>query len=607
MRLEDAGVIWTDPNTCKPLDNVKILFKYDALNGQPVNFEILDADRRLYFQATVRSQCGQAEIQINPGGVPGVHYIIARVQKSATETYCRYGSFRVEARTQIESDNPKVDELLKLLEEGLKLAVDIVQVNGKPVTYIKVGDNTWDNLAYPAFAVSAMRYFIRDMKTMFEAVFEYQWPNGRLPDHVYGDADPGWEGHRRIRSMMADLESGMVSTLYQGWVAHGDDEWAKKLLPQLEAAMEFVTTDPLMFDKAYGLIRRPHTMDEWDYQLGDGSCFVNENSRFVVMQGDASSMYEACGRLAELYEDFGNLPRALHWHRKQQHYYETGNRVFWDGVKYRHHVHLDPVDHGSFNEDHQLTMSNSWAITRKFADHEKAVSILKEYLRRWKETGDRFPWWTLQPGYPDEKTYEQGVYANGGLFPWIGGELCRGAFEHGMEATAYSMLLDFYSVIKRDHGGVFTWYDREGNAGVASSAQTNYDAWGIQTWTQAVMEGLVGVRSEGKVFDQVLCCPRWPAAEIRRVFVTAHFPASDRYFSYRYQANEDHIELVFTGTGKHVSFRVLLPTWDEDKKRKIVVLLNEQPVPFEQETIETSSYVIVSAPICGVQTLLILK
>lgn len=600
MRLEEAGVIWAEPRICGPLDEVAILFEYNALDGQPVTFALRDGDHQPYFQATVPSERGRARIRVRPGGVPGVHYVAAMVQNASGQTYQRLGSFRVEARTQITSDNAKVDEVLKLLEEGLKLGIDIVRVNGRPITYHKCADNSWDNLAYPAFPAPAMRYFIHDMKSMFEVMYEHQWPSGQLPDHIYGDAHPGWERRKRIRSMMADLESGMVSTLYKAWVAHGDDEWLRRLLPKMEAGMEFVTTDPVMFDKGHGLVKRPHTMDEWDYQLGDNSCFINENSRFVVMQGDASSMFEACGLLAALWKAVGNESRAGYWRMQQQHYYETGNRVFWDGTKYRHHVHLDPLDHGDFNEDDQLTMSNSWAITRGFADHAKAVSILREYLRRQKVTGDRFPWWSVQPGYPGEKLFPEGVYANGGLFPWVGGELCRGAFEHGMETEAWEMLMDFHSVIHRDHGAVFTWYDRDGNAAITSLEQTHCDLWGMQPWTQAVLEGLAGVRSEGKLFEHVTCSPRWPAAQVRFASVTAHFPASDTYFAYRYQADKERVEILFAGTGKQAVFRVLL--WPE-MKDGLRVILDGQAIPFEQETIENSRYVIVSAPIHGVRTL----
>jgi len=170
-----------------------------------------------------------------------------------------------------------------------------------------------------------------------------------------------------------------------------------------------------------------------------------------------------------------------------------------------------------------------------------------------------------------------------------------------MEDTAITLLMDFHGAVKRDHGAVFTWYDSEGNAGITSTSQTNYDGWGMQPWTQAVIEGLAGVRSDGKLFDRVVCCPRWPAAGVGNAFVTAHFPASDAYFAYRYAASQDQIELTFAGTGNAVQFRLLLPKgWQTSKAR-----LDDQILEFQEETIEESRYMLVDAPIQGVRRLTI--
>jgi len=358
----------------------------------------------------------------------------------------------VEARTGISSDNPVVDESFELLEEGLRQSIDAAYVEGKRVTYYKHADNSRENFAFPPFAVAALRYFIQDVKTMFEALYGQQWPDGRLPDHIYTDGNPGWNGKRGIRTVMADLETATAAMFCKAWRAHGDDEWIRKLLPSVEATLEYVISDPDMHDDEHALLKRAHTLDEWDTQFPDGedgSSFLNEATRFVLMQGDTSAIFEASRLLAELYTALGREDRAKYWRQRQGHYYSRGNEIFWDGVKYRHHIHLDPLDHGDFDEDDQLAMSNSWAITRGFADHDKAVSIIREYMRRLEETGDRFPWWSLQPGYPDELGYfategawskKQGEYCNGGLFPWVGGEICRGAFQHGMEELAYTRM-----------------------------------------------------------------------------------------------------------------------------------------------------------------------
>jgi len=315
MRAEEMGVVWTEPNIGRPLEEFVIEFRCQALSGQPTAFEIYDADHQLYQRSTVTSQAGRASLTMRPAGRLGTHWVVVSVALSPTETRRRWGSFRVEAETQITTDQPTIDALLVRLRDGLKLSFDTVYVDGRPIPYHKCADNTWSNLAYPAFFTPAVRYFMRDLKPMFDVIYANQWPSGQLPDHIYGDDQPGWERQRRIRSMMADLETGMVTTVYKAWVANGDDEWVRALLPKMEAGIEFVLASAQMFDKTFGLIKRPHTMDEWDYQLGDTSVFINENSRFVVMQGDTSAMFETCGLLAELHETLGNAKRAAHWRR----------------------------------------------------------------------------------------------------------------------------------------------------------------------------------------------------------------------------------------------------------------------------------------------------
>lgn len=617
MQLRDAGVVWTYPNKCGPLDDVKIVFEWKELKGQRVTFQLTDADHQEYFEKAVTAGSGKAELVVKPGGKPGVHHIKVLTSMPGRNPYIRHGGFRVCAKTSISTDTGEMDELMELLEEGLRQSIDITNVNGKPRTYYKHADNTRENLAFPAFAIGAMRYFIGDVKSMFEAIYDNQWPSGRLPDHVYGDAYPCPRTPRKIRTCMADLEIGMASTLCQGWHAHGDDQWLRELLPKVEAGLEYATTDPQMFDEAHGVMKRPHTLDEWDIGFTeDGEhAFTDGASKFVLMQGDTSQLFQACALLAEAYAALGDRDRAERYRMMREHYRELGNKLFWDGVKYKHHIHLDPFNHADFDEDDQLTMSNSAAITRGFADHRKAVSIIKEYARRWKATGDRFPWWSLQPGYPDSMGYLhggegvawsklQGEYANGGLFPWVGGELCRGAFQHGMESLACQLLRDVHDVLKRDNGAMFTWYHLDGSAAInAPHNQTNYDPWGLSAWAQALIEELVGIKSQGKLLKHVLCAPRWPVTGAKEISATAHFPASYTYFSYHYRLSRDRIQFHFTGTGEDVSFRLLLPGW----RKCSGVTLDGKKTGFKTESMEDSVYATLEAKIKGVREMVVAR
>ncbi len=612
MKLKDAGVVWTHPNVCTPLEQVRVEFEWTGLTGQEVHLEVSDANHKVYLEKVFHSEQNKAETTIAAGGAPGVHHIRVWATGPDGQAYVRHGGFRMHTETTLRTSGGEIDQLLNMVAEAIRQTIDTTLIDGKPITHLKHGDNTRQNLAYPLYAYAGYRYFTSDMKSAFEALFSYQYPDGSLPDHIYGDDYPCPITTRRLRSCMADMEFGAVMTVYKGWEAHGDDAWVAGLMPQIEAAMEHTMTDPMKFDVKHGVVKRTHTLDEWDIQFsptGPGGDEVTQNSVFVMMQGDTSGMYDACRALATLYTALNNEDRANHWRMMRDHIGKIGNDLFWDGVKYVHHIHLDPFDHGDFDESEQLAMSNAFAINRGFADHEKSVSIIKEYLRRWEETGDRFPWWSLQPGYPDELGYfkgqdkwkrGQGNYANGGLFPTVGGELCLGAFRHGLEDVAMRLLRDYHEVIKRDNGSIFTWYTLEGDAVIsAPHNQTNYDSWGLFPWAQSLIEGLAGVRSEGKCFQNVSCSPRWPATDNDEAFVVAHFPASDSYFSYNYRLSEKQIAMTFAGTGKQAQFRLLLP----DGKNCTDVMLDGDSVPYTNEKVEQSRYIVFEAPIKGVRSL----
>ena len=119
-----------------------------------------------------------------------------------------------------------------------------------------------------------------------------------------------------------------------------------------------------------------------------------------------------------------------------------------------------------------------------------------------------------------------------------------------------------------------------------------------------MIEGLVGIQSQSKLFEHVLCAPRWAAAtKEKNVAATAHFPSSDTYFSYRYSLSRDSIRLSFAGTGKNVSFRILLPGWKKCSK----VTLDGKKTGFKISKMEKSSYVILDTEIKGARELVVTR
>lgn len=89
------------------------------------------------------------------------------------------------------------------------------------------------------------------------------------------------------------------------------------------------------------------------------------------------------------------------------------------------------------------------------------------------------------------------------------------------------------------------------------------DNWAAATAMAGLVEGLCGVQNTSTKLTTVRFAPRWAAAlkGDEAVFVCAQLKASGAYFAYRYHFNRQHNEIayLFTGSGKSVMHRVLLP------------------------------------------------
>ena len=242
----------------------------------------------------------------------------------------------------------------------------------------------------------------------------------------------------------------------------------------------------------------------------------------------------------------------------------------WNGEKYLHHLHLDEFDHDSFDESEQLAMGNTWAMTRGLADTGKCIKILDTYVKRWEKTGHRFPWWSLEPGYPAEmgavlKGHEDylcpGGYANGGMMPWVGATLALSAFKNGREKLGYKLLEDYSEFLKQQEGKIYTWYWPNMEPGFRTSTPntTSHDGWSMGHWLDALVEGLAGFRIMEPKLKAVELSPRCLAGEINEAKVTLNFPINEEYFSYVYEYKEDKILMTITGTIERLLLRVMMP------------------------------------------------
>jgi hypothetical protein len=265
----------------------------------------------------------------------------------------------------------------------------------------------------------------------------------------------------------------------------------------------------------------------------------------------------------------------------------------WNGRFYTHFVKQTPVTIAGVDESAQLSLSNPMDINRGVADHDQAVSILREYRRRRESTGAFAEWFAIDPPFPDgifgDGRLVGGASYNGGIMPLVGGELARAAFEHGLEAYGVEILQQYHGLISAK-GETFLWYFPDGTAcGVETSPSREAlptDGWGSSAMLWALVEGLAGVVDNGRGFDALSLSPRWLTAGVREAEVSVGYAASGRGVGYVFRHAGDRISIEVDGAPAGLKFHVLLPAG----ARVRAVRHGTLDLPFREVAIESSAY-----------------
>lgn len=552
------GEVRTNAAAYRPLDRVTVSVTGRRQGDSRAVVRVADPEQRSYFEGEVPLTGNRGTVEFTASGVLGTHYIY--LTWPGEKRHSRYVNFRLDAETGVETRDADFDTLYPFTRDAMLLGRrEYKTPRGKMVGYISADtwhfDGIW--LRDWIYGMPAYRYWDTEFAAGVDRFLEQQSEAGMIPDGIERS------GHTWRVGLESDVEYIATLAVWQTWMATGDDRWLGGALPRLEKALAFIMSDPKHWDAKNRLIKRQHSCDTWDYDI-DGAKDTG-TGRHVIATCDQSGYYLAFRAMSAMYRHLGEGTAAERWAKEAGEYRQRAVKLLWDGTKFLHHVHLDPsITHGDFDETKQLAMGNTWAMTRGLADGEQSRRIIEEYRRRHQETGDKYPWWSLQPGYPDSLGYwkdgfrKQGGYANGGLMPWVGGELCRAAFLHGREKYGVELLRQYADHLRRT-GGAQVWYWPDGTPGFRTTNEVAYAGWGMAEWVNALMEGLAGIRDDEGEFRKVTVAPRWPAAGVKEARATARYAPSEGYFAYRVKYGEREIGLEYSGSGEGVEVRVLLP------------------------------------------------
>ncbi len=505
----------------------------------------------------------------------------------------------------IRTGKREFDELIPKVQSFLKEDILDIEVDGQPIRGYRSPDTPSIWIRDYSDMLRGVRYFEKDIKSAIRHFADTQAANGRIFDYFTTSPEKlpcereNWTKYVRV-PVEADVEYRFIKAAHLSWQAHGDDDWIHSLLPNLEKALQYALNHPQRFDHVNGLVKRPYTIDTWDFAYTAGKhdwlqFQIDENTFWGISHADNSGYFEALNIVQNLYKYFDDDEKAEHYNLQSVQLKANCNKLCWNGSFYTHFVKLNSCEIQGVDEADQLSLSNPMAINRGITTIDQARSILEEYRKRRNQHKNYFAeWYSIDPPFPDgifgDEKLLGGAYINGGIFPLVGGELAKAAFESGYENYGVDILLRYYQLIEQ-HNGSWLWYFPDGSPSTAEASTspeaTSTDGWGSTAMLHALISGLAGIEDQSKQFKNIRLAPRWLAANTNRAHVKLSYPSSAASIEYEYEYLPDNIKLKVRSPGSLASIHLLLPEAASVTK----VEINSEPIRFTRETIGESKYV----------------
>lgn len=453
--------------------------------------------------------------------------------------------------------------------------------------------------------MKGFRWFEPDMTSFLDLMLENQTEAGffyeiiaPLTDGHSGDYGPDYCCKRTPENgfglarleLEADIEYLMVEGVYMIWQATGDDTYLRANLPRLEKGLRYLTSDPKRWDPTYQLVKRPRTIDTWDFldrASSQTDRAIHPDDPMGIMHGDNTGLYQAEILLAKMLRHSGAEAAAAHWEQEAAALRERINRHLWNGRFYKHFLRLDNTDYG-VDETWQLSLSNASDLNRGTVDFAMARSIIDEYRSlRTRFGGELDDFRDLEPPYPSFKGLKPGQYVNGAIAPFIAGQLALAAFEFGEERYGADILRRMGRKMSRE-GKVAFLYNYKGED-IGGGPR----CWCGAELMHAMVAGLAGVRDNGALLRDVTLSPRFVAADEPRAHVRLEYAVSGAAVEYHVAHDRERKRLSFTLLSRHeqARLRMLLP---EDAGTASATV-NGVATASGIETVGTSRYLTLSA------------
>lgn len=614
-QAQTQGVSFTaDRLVTGPLEPVAVAVRAPGYTG-PASVLLFDARKRYAGTAEGRVDNGEGIVNVLPRGALGPQW--AALFLSGQQAAVNPVLFTLDARTTIRTGRERFDAFVPAAEKLLAQSVLTYALDGGKVRGYRSPDSALIWLRDHVYQLHGFRHFDGDVRGALDAFRGYQQGDGSFPDFL---PRPEFQIAAARTPVEADVEYLYVQGVYEAWQASGDDNWLRTHLGSMRRALEYTLRNPLRWDAARGLVKRPYTIDTWDFEVGPTTTdpvtgnpaprhWIDERTIWGIFHGDNTGLAQALTMMGRVEERAGDPNLAQFWRDLANGIMRNINALSWNGSFYRHHVPFQPVNLPGVDHERQLSLSNAIALNRGVLNVEQGQAILAEYIRRAEvertstAPGAFAEWFSIDPPFPPgtvglagRSGEIPGSYVNGGIMPLVGGELARGAFRYGHEEYGLA-ILEHYWQRMLSRGRSFLWYHRDGAEGVGSDDTIPSDGWGTAAMLSAMLEGVAGIEDRGIAYRDVVISTRWNATpDVRDAYAATRYAAGDGYVAYRWQYGENVIDVQVSSSADRTRLRILLPPGvGEGRRSRITATLNGGPIPFQIEQLINSRYLLVDA------------
>ncbi len=503
-----------------------------------------------------------------------------------------YNNYEVVLPSVMTTTDFRLGEFMHSLQNAIRDDRRIVFVDGRVLKC----SNNW--IRDHVHQMKAFKHWEYDLRSFLQFIIDIQRDDGQYYELIKQLDDLHWQyvnddcyikypdDHvAAIRlELEADIEYLVVEGAMQYYRATGDLAWVASVLPKLEKGIDYITSDPKRWDEAHGLVKRPFTIDTWDFKSVPNSGSdrkIHPDEKMSVMHGDNSGVYDAMNTLAFFREKLGEHQKAEQWRARAEQLKKAMFQYLWNGKFFIHQLHLN---HAGIDdqEAQRLSLSNGYDINRGVTDTDQSRSIIAEYMQRKKTTKAFAEWFSIDPPYPQFNNYKAGEYVNGAVSPFTAGEIAKAAFRNGYESYGWDIISRFMDILERDKEIYFLYYpDTMLPQGRGPSA------WGAAALLSAVDEALAGVEDLDCLYKTVRFSPRFAVTPYKELRYVTGYEVSSSFVDVRYICKDEGMRYDLHSPAGHLQCHILLP--EGRTCRELTV--NGRAQAFSLSTVGTSQYV----------------